>query len=105
MECYATPWPLWRESRNLKFFIEPSFALGARAPLSISLSLFVNNLLSYLFPFGWFHVRWHAQGLAISACTQLIGKRKESKLEIFLKFTLKFLLLTPFVQCCQPPTL
>ena len=20
MECYATPWPLWRESRNLAFY-------------------------------------------------------------------------------------
>ena len=29
MECYATPWPLWRVRRNLWFFIKPSFALGA----------------------------------------------------------------------------
>ena len=25
MECYATPWPLWRESRILFFFTEPSY--------------------------------------------------------------------------------
>ena len=25
MECYATPWPLWRESRNLWHFVKPSF--------------------------------------------------------------------------------
>ena len=33
MECYATHSQLWRESKNLWFFIEPSFPLGA--PLSL----------------------------------------------------------------------
>ena len=46
MECYATPWPLWRESRNL-FFIEPSFAFSA--PLSLYLLLIAH---SFLFPLG-----------------------------------------------------
>ena len=27
MECYTTPWGLWRESRNLKVFTEPSLYL------------------------------------------------------------------------------
>ena len=35
MECYTTPWPLWRESRNLWHFIELSFAFGV--PLSLFL--------------------------------------------------------------------
>ena len=29
MECYATSWRLWRESLNLKIFIEPSFPVNA----------------------------------------------------------------------------
>ena len=33
MECYTTPWRLWRESRNFQIFIEPSFPLNA--PLSL----------------------------------------------------------------------
>ena len=41
MECFAPPWPLWRERRNLWFFIEPSFALGA------SLSLFLLQLVLF----------------------------------------------------------
>ena len=35
MECYATPWPLWRDSRNLWHFIELTFAFGI--PLSLFL--------------------------------------------------------------------
>ena len=35
MECYATPWQLWRESRNLLIFTEPSYT--EKAPLSLYL--------------------------------------------------------------------
>ena len=40
MECYATPWRLWRESRILYFFTEPSYPKSlpslfiCRTPLS-----------------------------------------------------------------------
>ena len=43
MECHATPRRLWRERRNLEFFIEPSFALGA------PLSLFLLQLVLFFF--------------------------------------------------------
>ena len=33
MECYATPWRLWRERRNFQFFMEPSFPFND--PLSL----------------------------------------------------------------------
>ena len=33
MECYATHWRLWRESRNLWIFTEPSYP--KKAPLSL----------------------------------------------------------------------
>ena len=33
MECYATPWPLWRESRILWHIVELSFAFEG-LPLS-----------------------------------------------------------------------
>ena len=35
MECYATPWRLWRESRDLYIFTEPSYP--GNAPLSLYL--------------------------------------------------------------------
>ena len=44
MECYATPWPLWRESRILWHIVEPSFAFGAS--LSLSPSLIALSFLS-----------------------------------------------------------
>ena len=70
MECYATPWPLWRERRNFLHFIEPSFAFGA--PLSL-----------FYFAFMRVCACLQAQGLArgtvISAFTQLkrIEKREQ----------------------------
>ena len=36
MECYATPWPLWRDSRILWHIVELSFAFEG-LPLSLSL--------------------------------------------------------------------
>ena len=71
--CYATPQPLWRETRNLQFFIEPSFAFSAL--LSLYLLLIA---LSFLFPLGGCML---AQGLAISACTHLINKGGNGKLQ------------------------
>ena len=59
MECYDTPWQLWRECRKCSFVIEPSFALGA--PLSLSLLLIVH---SFLFPFRRVHGRLQARGKA-----------------------------------------
>ena len=53
MECYATPWQLWREHRNLLFFIEPSFALGA--PLFFT--------ISSIFYFNCVHARCKVKGL------------------------------------------
>ena len=44
MECYATPWPLWRESWILWHIVEPSFAFGAS--LSLSPSLIALSFLS-----------------------------------------------------------
>ena len=78
MECYATPWPLWRESRNLLHFIEPSFAFGA------SLSLFLPHCSLFSFPFRRVCARLQARGLArgtaISAFTRLKRMKKEQGL-------------------------
>ena len=43
-ECYATPWPLWRESRILWHIVETSFAFGSI--LSLSASLIALSFLS-----------------------------------------------------------
>ena len=48
MECYATPWMLWMESRNLKFFYRKTPPLHLVLP-SVSFSLIA---LSFLFPLG-----------------------------------------------------
>ena len=45
MKCYATPRPLWTESRKLWHFIEPSFAFGA------SFSHFFPHCSLFSFPF------------------------------------------------------
>ena len=44
LECYATPWPLWRESRILWRIVETSFAFGDI--LSLSPSLIAVSFLS-----------------------------------------------------------
>ena len=51
MECYATPWRLWRKSRILWHIVELSFAFEG-LPLSLSPSLIC---LSFLF---WRRVYW-----------------------------------------------
>ena len=89
MECYATPWPLWRESRNLLHFIEPSFAFGAsllkasfwglfrtdfinhykmvtkQANIFLSLSHFLPHCSLFSFPFRRVSARLQARGIAI----------------------------------------
>ena len=72
MECYTTPWPLWRESRNLWHFIELSFAFG------VPLSLF----LPYCSLFSVFRrviARLQSRGTraAISAFTQVKTEKRE----------------------------
>ena len=54
MECYATPWSLWRESRILWHIVELSLAFGG-LPLSLSPSLFCLSFLSLvvLMPVCW----------------------------------------------------
>ena len=72
MECYTTPWPLWRESRNLWHFIELSFAFG------VPLSLFL-PYCSLFFVFTRVIARLQARGTraAISAFTQVKTKKRE----------------------------
>ena len=67
MLCHSLP--LWRESRNLQNFIEPSFAIGA------SHSIFLSHCSLFSFAFRRMCARLQARGLAhgtaISAFTQL----------------------------------
>ena len=72
MECYATPWQLWRESRILWHIVELSFAFEG---LPLSLSLPHLSLFSVLKE----GVCLLAQGTATRAFTQL-QDRKEGQM-------------------------
>ena len=61
MECYATPWRLWRESWNFLFFIEPSF------PFNAPLSLYLFHFFLF-FHFKRAHACLQSQGPALSPC-------------------------------------
>ena len=59
MECYTTPWQLWRESKNFYFFIEPSLPVGA--PLSL-----LHGTLSVFFSHSWVHAQWNFKMFELS---------------------------------------
>ena len=80
LECYATPWPLWRESRILWHIVETSFAFGA----ILSLSLPHCSLFSV---FRRVNACLQARGTAIRAFTQL--KNNSLKPSIFFFFWFK----------------
>ena len=68
MECYATPWRLWRERRILYFFTEPSY------PENLP-SLFICRDFFSFCPFNHGLARLQAQGLALVSANGLVACR------------------------------
>ena len=70
IECYATPWRLWRESRILYFFTEPSY------PENLP-SLFICRDFFSFCPFNHGRACFQAGGAAMSTRTRLKCKKRE----------------------------
>ena len=78
MECYATPWPLWRESRILVFFTELYY------PKNLPLS-FVVGSCSLLSVFMRVNACLQAQGLALGTAIRAVTQLKTEKREQLTK--------------------
>ena len=81
MECSATPWRLWRESRNLQIFTEPSY------PEKTSFSLFCRELFSFCH-FNSVRACLQALGLARGAGTWVKCKKENNSLQKLCELSL-----------------